>query len=813
MSKVKNNYVKSKYPKRDIITAIISVCALAGLIFFLKYALYKQGNAQQESIKEGYINQDQETKERNSQIAKMDICINEICRDKVENINDEEICIVEICNPSDVQVDISDYVLYINNKKNSYIFPKDTIMKAQELKTINISPKETNTSGICYQLLYNGDECIRMYSSTEELIDQMIIPEIDENESYGRVENGNICYEYIKSSIGIQNKEEDIIKKDYPVFSVPSGFYDSSFQLEISANDEFRIYYSTDGSNPTVNSIEYTKPIQIVDVSLNENAYCNRTDLSMNRYTIPSSKVDKATIIKAVAINESGKCSDVITATYFINFSQKLNNYGMDIISIVTEPKNLFDYWDGIYVNGVTYDNAVITESVAGTTANYWENWTKDGHVYYFSKNGYLSYENTCKLATYNDAYLNKAQKSLELSGLIKKGWDSGFEDFIDFSKKEGAIILSSGRNDSTTLVRNRLIQDSMKQSKVGTQQIKECIVFLDGEFWGVYNIVQNYTEDTISEQYGVESNDVVLLDTQRVLHGKRNDLEDYNNMIEQISTMDMSQSDNYNLFCSMVDIESVIDYYSCQIYVGTSDWIPAQTYIWRTNKSSNQPYYDEKWRWMLYETDSSAGIDSKSGVSIDSFLSIGLQKDPLYNALINNQSFCNLLVEKIIDIGNVTFSSEQVLSRLNEYSIMYKNGIIKSYDRYGIIGGENAYQSNMKKLNQFYSDRMFYMIRYIKEHLVKDNIVTTFTVTISDPMMGTVLLKDKDLLLGNKSWSGYFLLNSNLELEAVPVEGYKFVGWNAEKGIGCNNTLDKKLKFKLIDDVCSLTAVFKKEE
>lgn len=75
-----------------------------------------------------------------------------------------------------------------------------------------------------------------------------------------------------------------------PVASIASGIYDTPFDLTLTAQDGQSIYYTTDGSNPTTESTLYKAPIFI----------------------------DKNMDIKAIAVDENGKASDITSLSYQI---------------------------------------------------------------------------------------------------------------------------------------------------------------------------------------------------------------------------------------------------------------------------------------------------------------------------------------------------------------------------------------------------------------------------------------------------------------------------------------------------------------
>ena len=157
-------------------------------------------------------------------------------------------------------------------------------------------------------------------------------------------------------------------------FSKGSGFFEEPFELELTA-DGGTIYYTLDGSIPDRNSIKYETPILITDATLNDNTYSMRTDVSVAfdreaverisveeaypGYQIPDYNIDKATVVRAALYDNSGICRDIQTATYFVGFSDKEGYDGMSMLSIVTDPLNLFDYEKGIYVTGKDYADYV----------------------------------------------------------------------------------------------------------------------------------------------------------------------------------------------------------------------------------------------------------------------------------------------------------------------------------------------------------------------------------------------------------------------------------------------------------------------
>ena len=98
------------------------------------------------------------------------------------------------------------------------------------------------------------------------------------------------------------------------------GYYDESFTLTLSAPKNGTIYYTTDGSLPTLDSPEYQDGIQIRNRSGEPNRYAAIQNVveDWKNYTPDSTPVEKGTVIRAMFVSSSGITSDVLTQTYFV---------------------------------------------------------------------------------------------------------------------------------------------------------------------------------------------------------------------------------------------------------------------------------------------------------------------------------------------------------------------------------------------------------------------------------------------------------------------------------------------------------------
>ena len=100
-----------------------------------------------------------------------------------------------------------------------------------------------------------------------------------------------------------------------PTPSVPGGYYSDAFVLELNAPAGGRIYYTTDGSTPTTDSLAYSGGIEIADRSAEPNIYHSIRNVvpDWQNYTPSSASVPKGTVVRAIYVSPFGEQSDVLT--------------------------------------------------------------------------------------------------------------------------------------------------------------------------------------------------------------------------------------------------------------------------------------------------------------------------------------------------------------------------------------------------------------------------------------------------------------------------------------------------------------------
>ena len=573
-----------------------------------------------------------------------------------------------------------------------------------------------------------------------------------------------------------QEYENNDIKKSMLIFSKPSGFYKDAFTLKIKAPTR-EIYYTLDGTEPVrdqENTFRYEGGIEISDATSQENVHSMRTDVTPSfdadllaeyaadyeskNYTVPDYPVDKCTILRAVFYDEDGQRSGVETASYFVGYDGREGYGKIKTVSIVTDPANLFDFEKGIYVMGKTFDDFAAADSFHNKDLWYrhvwwwWDanynrrgrDWERQVNVQFFDEGGSLLLQQEAGIRIQGGGSRGFLPKSLNLYARKDYDGNSSFHyDFFDTGFNPKRITLTTGGDDFYTKQKDRLVCELAADQGFATMHYEPCLVFLDGEFWGVCHLTEKYDEKYFSYYYNVPEENVVEIKSKGIEVGLESDTKPFEKTKKFITENDMSDPDNYAQACELIDMDSFIDYYAVLIYCARcGDWPNGNYALWRTrrapeevyarmkaegglediqaaseNTSSNSPCMDGRWRWVLFDVNSAA--ISSSLIENDT-LNYVLNKDPapLFVSLSKNADFRKTFRERILEYGRTIFSPESVNAKLDQYTEEMTDAMGLNYRRFfGDDSGLDLRQIVDTEIRAFFEGRYSVVEKMLDDH------------------------------------------------------------------------------------------------
>jgi hypothetical protein len=408
-----------------------------------------------------------------------------------------------------------------------------------------------------------------------------------------------------------------------PLFSVEHGFYDQAFPLTLSTpTDGATIRYTLDFSTPSAtHGLIYSGPIPI----------------------------DKTTIVRAIAYTSVADQSETVTQSYFflaqiksqsatqdaswpmifapddgngpypadyevdpevVNHPNNQNGIfenalrALPSVSLVTDQANLWDAGQGIYMNqqerGSEWERALSVE------------WIDPQGGPGFSENAGVRIHGQAGRRPYRTP-----KKSFRL--YFKRSYGKANLDFRLFADREAAstfdrLVLRGGHNQSwpnwdTSQRRNtnyfidQMARDLYIDMGHLTPRGDYVHLYLNGLYWGLYNITEHYNENYLADYIGTaESNfDIVKVDSDTgfVPEADVGDLVKWHELQAAVNVPTVTDA-LYQEVQQRVDVVNLADYILLQHYFGNGDWPANNWAAWRVRSGP-----DTRFRIFVWDTES----------------------------------------------------------------------------------------------------------------------------------------------------------------------------------------------------------------
>lgn len=736
------------------------------------------------------------------------IVLNEICSNNFTLVRDESggySDYIELYNPGQEEVWLEGYYLSDDEHQLQKYALERICIPAAGYSVIWLDGQSDTSGGqVGFKISRLGEE-IFLSDTGGNIIDSVVVPELSYNTCYGRAEDGGEEWRIMTATSGSSNEGAEIlpaVELDIPVFNKESGFYKEPFELSITAAADEEIYYTLDGSDPSPGAMRYEGSLEIEDASEQENVYAARTDLSPTRSYVPSFKVDKATIVRAVSYNrEKDLISEIVTRVYFVGYDQQKEYENLPVISLVTDADNLFDPERGIYTNGQAFEeykaeggllNGELLDSfvdgegeqrflyMASNAFNDGKEWEREASFTYFDENHQYCFTQNVGIRVAGQSTRATPKKSFSIYGRSIYDENTIFPyEFFPGTTYSSIKLRNGGNNNDTAMITDAFLEELALPRNVSVQRSRPCILFLNGEYWGIYNIRERYKEEYLRNHFGVSEGNVWIVDSGAARVGGVSAQEAYENMVSMVTECDLSFDDVYEMICGYIDIQSLIDYCCINLYVNNTDvYLDANTAVWRTVETEDTRYGDGKWRWMLFDLD--VTLQRSSDDTTAWMEEYSLLREPMVESLMKNAQFRRQFCLTFMDIANTAYAYDTVHGKLMEWKEVYEIQTVKSHQRFFDEDfTQDEFDGYMWEIDEFFRERFPFAMESLAAKFGLTGSLETLTVLNKTLEGGTVMVNTAQLDAGE--WKGQYFTDYPLSLTAVAKDGYRFVGWQGD--------------------------------
>ncbi len=583
-----------------------------------------------------------------------------------------------------------------------------------------------------------------------------------------------------------------------PTFSLPCGLYPED-NLTLELHSPYTVHYTTDGSTPNESSPVYTAPLHLTDPSGTPNRYVNLPNTTSN-YTGGEDREDpvaKANIIRAIAVDEKGNFSPVVTATYFVG--QSAESYANAwVLSVVSDPEDLFGD-SGICVTGTEYDLWYAQQD--GSTPRPMPNfeqkgrqWERPAYIQLWNAAGSLLLDQPCGIRVQGNSYRGFATKRFTFYARPQYGGSDLFEA-SPFPSGELSHAFST-RSDHADMIAQELLFDR----ELSCQEGVPVVCFLDGEFY-VSTYLRQRTDSTFfAQRYGVAEEAVAVVEQNTLEEGTEKDLADYRALMELMTSGDTTDPAVYGEIQQQIDLQSLTDFVCATLYTNNLDVSTARNFkLWRATGGTGN-YADGKWRAVAYDMDAVTWAyhvrTRDSFLTLDPFAYCIEDREkygseqrflihlPFLKNLLRNEDYRAQFTRTYLDIMNSNFS---ISSRGGSVIAQHP----KAQPRFWPV---------------FLTRRQNYALEHLRYALDIDEPLCT--VAVATQGEGRVQVNTTYAHTREDTWTGTYFAGMEIRLTAQAEEGWVFAGW--EGGL---SSPDAEQSLILDENGLSVTAIFLPKE
>jgi CotH protein/lamin tail-like protein/type IX secretion system substrate protein len=619
------------------------------------------------------------------------VVINEIMADNETTIADhkDEYCDwIEIYNGFDYPVSLAGFGLTDEPTQPwKWKFP-DIVIPAKGFILVFASGTGINEHEELHAnfKISSDGEVIALYDNMGHEIDAYHPIELDEDEAYGRWEDGA----YKLAILPMPSPGRSNTLTDKLSFSDESGFYESPFDLKIESLKENAIHYTTDGSLPTAEDMMFNEKLSIdyrYDVPNYFSNIPTTSDISINGYDVwqvPAVVLSKANILRFASFSGDKITSKIYTKTFFVD-SNIFDKYDLPIVSIVAQEADLFGDEKGILVPGDLYDS---------TATPYYANfnqrgreWERPIHIEYFDEKGNVGFAQNAGIRIHGSSTRYAPQKSLRIyarNEYGKKFFNYKLMPQLEIDEYKRFIISSIEESWGQKLgFVDIFAHEISRPLGLDFQNYRPAILFINGEYWGIHTIKERQDEWYLASRLDIDEESFDIVENHAYPRASTGTITDYVDLMEYIEQHDLSNQSNYEFVLSKIDLNNYLNYQVTEMFFSNYDWPNNNMKYWKLRGPEG------KWRWFFYDLGSAffkLDLDMFEHCTLNDstvWWPNSSQSTFLFRNLMKNDSFRTAFIDRYAKLLNNEFQKERMIEIFYEMKEMFENEIPRQVERW----------------------------------------------------------------------------------------------------------------------------------
>lgn len=513
--------------------------------------------------------------------ASAEVIFSEVMASNGVYTNGEAYDWVEIHNPGKTKADLSGCFLSDSEKDLlKWAFPEGTSLKGGEYLLVyltgeEMSPGKNKTFYANFKISAEGDQLYLTDAAGEELLAFLEFGQQYGNVSWGMANGSGDMGFFAVATPGKKNEKQVYPSRAaQPEIITPGGFYGEEITVQARAVDGATLRYTLDGDTPTEKSKVFPEK---------------------------GLTFEKTGVLRIAAFAENAVPSRPVTVTYFIGEERPV-----PVVSLVTDEKYLFDKKTGALVKGNNPDYP-----------NYEKEWEYPANIEFYGPEGECEINQMGTFTAAGHSARQNAQKSIAIYARKAYGEDRFyFNPFPnrDYDSYKSLLLRGANSDAFSTRMRDVVISSLAKPLDIIYQDALAIEVYINGEYWGHYNLREKINKHFIAQWEGVtEETDIdkidILARTGRDEFLQNGDNKDWLALCDFCKTEDLNVPENLQYVEERLDIDSLFTHAAFEIIIGNDDFTNVRVY--------RVP--GGKWKYLLFDVE--AGFLSNDKAPMNYYL------------------------------------------------------------------------------------------------------------------------------------------------------------------------------------------------
>lgn len=366
-------------------------------------------------------------------------------------------------------------------------------------------------------------------------------------------------------------------------FNSNSGYIASPFWLKATVLEGYTLYYTLNGELPTEASTLWR-----------DSLYIHEGMVSRSLATIPTSdtwQASRSGLKGAVVMRWMAKLPNA-TFSHHGSLSFFLDPpTSWPIVSLIASKNDFFSPDSGIYVQGNAPD---------GNFHGSGEEWERRVETEFFTPQGNLLLSRTMGVRIHGRSSRANPQKSLRLYASSDYGMPFVATPLFGEQSPERIkriVLRAPEKLFSNALIIDETAHALARRLNLDAQLSTPVNVMLNGEYWGISSMRERHDEYYIKYKYGIDEDDVVIVEWDRRAEPEAGTLDEYNRFTEWLREGNKNGTLDWERLNTEVDMPAFMDYLVIQIVLANKDWPNNNVRMWKQEGEG-------RWRFFFYDCD-----------------------------------------------------------------------------------------------------------------------------------------------------------------------------------------------------------------